>query len=86
MEITRYEDGQTGRTILLDQLIRFKTDYYVNIDAYIHEIIDHKGILELYWITTPTEEIKKTIEECWEFLNECYVIHYILKKGEYVEL
>lgn len=86
MEITRYEDGSTGRTVLLESMLLYHLGRLIEIDAWISHIIDHKGSLEVYWYRMPTEELKKILEDAWEYLGECSVCHYILTKGEFKEI
>ena len=78
MKITKFGEGETGKTILLGEFIRYKIDF-VDIDHYVHEIIDREGTLEVHWFTKPTENIRQIIEDCWEFINKNHVEHYIFK-------
>ena len=52
-------------------------DPYVEEDAKILQLHDHKGLLMVNWSSCPTEEQMKRIESAWGYCGEDVVSHYI---------
>lgn len=44
----------------------------------IEKIIDHKGILQVYWKIIPTDNDKYYFKKLWECFNEYNVEHYLI--------
>ena len=77
--ITRYEDGETQRT----KNLRTVLEMQFVIEDWITSIIDHKGILEVYWKQRPPRRLNlmEIVEKAWDYLGETIVVH-LLEDGD----
>lgn len=67
-----YNDSRT------ETIKRILTEVKVYDNKQIEKIIDHKGILQIFWKTIPNNEDKSYFKKLWECFNEYEVEHYLI--------
>lgn len=74
MKLTTYEDVEWRMNRL--KVVRSFAEY-MGYDKLINCLHDHKGCLEVYWITNPEEQESSAMHSMWRLLNEESISHYI---------
>ena len=69
LEESRYERINRVRAVIYLYKDKIKT--------MIHDLIDHKGELTVYWASKPSEDEKEMVENIWALEYEIKVIHEV---------